>query len=84
MPPDLIGVDLSRQTADQAAAKSWGCVQCHQNVGDMHQKTTVRLGCVDCHGGCATANTKEAAHVLPRFADDWPASGNPVRSATRC
>ncbi len=59
LPPDLLplpGVevtpDLSRQTAEQAMAKSYGCIACHQGVVDMHNNLdTVRLGCVDCHGG---------------------------------
>src|SRR6516165_9093774 len=46
------GWDLSRQSAQEADAKSAGCVQCHQKQHDPHGKPeTVRLGCVDCHGG---------------------------------
>ena len=71
---------MEQQTNEQAQAKSMGCVQCHQGVGDMHNKSTVRLGCVDCHGGDPCAPTKEQAHVRPRFPDAWPASANPVRS----
>src|SRR5262249_15201525 len=41
---------------------------------------TVRLGCVDCHGGDPHATTKEQAHVAPRFPSAWPSSANPVRS----
>ena len=40
-----------QQTAAEAFAKSVGCIRCHQGVGDMHDKETVRLGCCDCHGG---------------------------------
>src|SRR5262245_18251544 len=47
LPPELEGMDLLKQTAEQAAAKSSGCVSCHQNVGDPHGKATLRLGCVD-------------------------------------
>src|SRR5262249_9204266 len=67
LPPELEGVDLLQQTAEQAAAKSAGCVTCHQNVGDPHAKETLRLGCVDCHGGCPDTTVKEKAHVAPRF-----------------
>jgi hypothetical protein len=82
IPPELIGVDLSKQTEVEVLAKSAGCIACHENVGDMHAKATVRLGCVDCHGGNAAAATKECAHVLPRFPDAWPGSAKPVRSYT--
>ena len=34
-----------------AAAKSAGCLTCHQGARDPHFKDTVRLGCTDCHGG---------------------------------
>ncbi len=82
LPPELEGVDLLQQTAEQAAAKSAGCVTCHQNVGDPHGKKTLRLGCVDCHGGCADTTDKEKAHVHPRFPDAWGSSANPIRSYT--
>jgi hypothetical protein len=80
LPPELLGVDLRGQTNEEAAAKSQGCLNCHQSVQDMHRSATVRLGCVDCHGGDPCAVTKDAAHVHPRFPDAWCTSGNPVRS----
>ena len=82
MPAELAQVDLLRQTADQAAAKSAGCVVCHQNTHDPHFKDTLHLGCCDCHGGDPTSPVKETAHVAPRFPDAWPSSANPVRSYT--
>ncbi|HEY2826565.1 MAG TPA: hypothetical protein VGJ04_03110, partial [Pirellulales bacterium] len=82
VPPELQGIDLRQQTAEEALAKSVGCIQCHQGVGDMHNKPTVRLGCCDCHGGDPIANTKECAHVHPWFPDAWPSSANPVRTYT--
>lgn len=82
MPAELVGVDLLKQTADQARAKSAGCVACHRNAGDPHCKDTLRIGCTDCHGGDATATYKELAHVLPRFPEAWRSSANPVRSYT--
>ena len=51
MPPELAGVDLLQQTAEVAAAKSAGCVACHQNTCDPHARDTLHLGCCDCHGG---------------------------------
>jgi hypothetical protein len=74
--------ELYRQTDEDVRAKSWGCINCHQGVGDMHDKETVKLGCIDCHGGNANCDTKEAAHVWPKFPDAWTSSANPVRSYT--
>src|SRR6266481_5839535 len=74
--------DLMRQTDADALRKSWGCVNCHQGVRDMHDLPTVKLGCCDCHGGNPDAAIKEAAHVQPCLPQGWPTSGNPVRSYT--
>jgi hypothetical protein len=82
-PPELEGIDLSRQTAEEADAKSAGCVSCHRGQHDPHARPeTVRLGCVDCHGGDPRAVDRRHAHVWPRFPDAWDRSGNPVRSYT--
>lgn len=81
-PPDLIGVELLKQSEQDMQLKSNGCIVCHQNVGDPHFKDTLRLGCTDCHGGNAMASEKCDAHVRPRFPDAWYSSGNPVRSYT--
>jgi hypothetical protein len=80
MPPELAGVELMKQTADQAGAKSAGCVACHKGSGDPHGKGTLRIGCTDCHGGDAGAADKARAHVPPRNPKFWPTSANPVRS----
>jgi hypothetical protein len=82
MPPELVGVDLSKQSAADVMAKSAGCIQCHKETHDPHFKDTVKLGCCDCHGGDPTATTKDHAHVLPRFPEAWVTSANPVRSYT--
>lgn len=82
MPAHLAGVRLMEQTAGEAHAKSHGCINCHQTVGDPHGKKTLRIGCTDCHGGNADCNTKEGAHVLPKQAHLWTSSANPVRSYT--
>lgn len=82
MPPELVGVDLLKQTPEQADAKNGTCAQCHQNTHDPHFKNTLHLGCVDCHGGDPTCPTKEKSHVSPRFPEAWPTSANPVRSYT--
>ncbi len=82
LPEEGPAADLARQTASQAAAKSQGCVTCHQGVGDMHRSPTVRLGCTDCHGGNAAALTKAAAHVHPEHPEAWVGAANPQRSYT--
>ncbi len=82
MPPHLANVELMKQSAAEAHAKSSGCMACHQGAKDPHFKDTVRLGCTDCHGGDPCATTKERAHVAPRHPQFWPGSANPVRSYT--
>jgi hypothetical protein len=82
LPADLAGVDLLKQSEREAAAKSAGCIQCHQNTFDPHGKSTLRLGCTDCHGGDPQCAIKEQAHVRPRFPEAWPTSANPVHSYT--
>ena len=47
------------------AGKSKGCLTCHVGIEDDHANKVARLGCVDCHGGDASAITKELAHVVP-------------------
>jgi hypothetical protein len=64
----------------------------------MHASPAVVLGCVDCHGGDATAMApvgsereapeysavRDRAHVLPRYPGAWhfPSSANPERTYT--
>ncbi|HEX2060866.1 MAG TPA: cytochrome c3 family protein, partial [Thermoanaerobaculia bacterium] len=48
----------------------------------MHASPNVRLSCTDCHGGNATATTKEEAHVQPRNPALWKTSANPPRTYT--
>jgi hypothetical protein len=90
--------DLSKQTQAEADRKSSGCVTCHTKTDSpsMHTATTVKLGCVDCHGGrvevrlpegaiAASPEYEEAkkqAHILPRFPDVWTNAANPPRTYT--
>ena len=76
-----------KQTAEQAEAKSAGCITCHtkSDAATMHVTPAVRLGCTDCHGGDAQVignpalehdnpayvAAREAAHVLPRYPKSW-------------
>ena len=82
VPDALQGIDLSRQTLQEARAKSSGCVQCHTGSHDPHDSAAVKLGCVDCHGGDANAVTAHDAHVQPRFGNVFHSAANPVRSYT--
>jgi hypothetical protein len=71
---------LFRQTRGEASAKDGQCASCHKNIEPMHASAAVKLGCVDCHGGDATATKKELAHVQPRHPELWKTSANPQRS----
>jgi len=86
---------LLRQTRAEQDAKSAGCLTCHVGIEPMHETGTVKLGCVDCHGGdakpaagSAARGSAEyqaamnAAHVAPKFPDKWTSSANPIRSYT--
>ncbi len=75
------------QTAEQAQAKSAGCLSCHTTTDQlsMHASPAVRLGCTDCHGGNgevmgnarlaftdpAYVAARDQAHVLPRYPKSW-------------
>ena len=73
---------LVRQTQADADRKSKSCLKCHVGIESMHKSPAVKLGCTDCHGGDATANTMAKAHVMPRFEMRWPTSANPERTFT--
>ena len=70
------------QTKAEAAVKSAGCLECHQNIEEMHASPNVVLGCTDCHGGNATPGlTMRKAHVSPRNPEIWQSSANPSDSS---
>ena len=88
---------LSRQTQEDAARKSAGCISCHNvDTATMHVSTAVTLGCIDCHGGNAAvspapgaalgseafADAQRRAHVQPRL-DIWTSSANPIAPAAQ-
>ena len=76
-----------RQHPSLAAAKSEGCVTCHEksDTPSMHANPAVVLGCVDCHGGeakiarpagtrqgdAAYADAMAKAHVKPYKPEFW-------------
>ncbi|MBU2874219.1 multiheme c-type cytochrome [Marinobacter salexigens] len=88
------------QSDNDVELKSAGCVSCHtdSDAKNMHVSESVKLGCVDCHGGnpevtfsgvqganlsnLTYKSTMQKAHVLPRYPDAWPTSRNPERTYT--
>src|SRR6185295_6243070 len=54
--PDLVtqAGDLKKQSEQDVARKSAGCVSCHTQTDSktMHE-SAVSIGCTDCHGGNA-------------------------------
>src|SRR5262249_39439592 len=87
---------LSTPSPEEAARKSAGGVSCHtqSDAKSMHASPSVRLGCVDCHGGNASVKVagskgsrdyqeaQRQAHVQPRDREVWPSAANPERSYT--
>jgi len=47
------GPDLSRQSQAEVDKKNVGCLSCHTTTDSltMHTSTSVKVACVDCHGG---------------------------------
>ena len=54
----------AQQTAEAVAAKSRGCVSCHEGTDSktMHSNPAVKLGCTDCHGGNARIEAPAGIH----------------------
>ena len=79
--------ELAKQGQADADRKSAGCVTCHTKTDSpsMHTATTVKLGCIDCHGGKVEVKAPEGAaagspayeaakrqaHVLPKNTEVW-------------
>jgi len=90
------------RTREEAEAASAGCLSCHLGTEPMHPTGSVRLACTDCHGGDASTSvppgpgpgdpvyeeTKNRAHVAPRFPEAWSgpdgrrSAANPPRTYT--
>ena len=79
-PVELASTSLPTQTDAEVHAKSWGCVECHKDSHDPHMKSSVKLGCIDCHGGDPCTTDQAMAHEWPIFQDAWQSSAVPVRA----
>ena len=55
--------ELAKQGQADADRKSAGCVTCHTKTDSqsMHTATTVKLGCIDCHGGKVEVTAPDGA-----------------------
>jgi hypothetical protein len=96
--PEAPKSPLATQNQADADRKSAGCMTCHTKTDSqsMHTATTVKLGCVDCHGGQVEVRApegasqgspayeaaKQQAHVLPKDTKLWSTSANPVHVYT--
>src|ERR1700722_14642444 len=99
--PSAGAMQLSPQGQSQADvdAKNSGCLTCHVTTDEptMHPTGTVRLACVDCHGGDSSVHVasgiktdsaeylqaKNRAHPKSSDPDFARTSANPVRSYTK-
>ncbi|HTZ99797.1 MAG TPA: hypothetical protein VMB02_05660, partial [Candidatus Aquilonibacter sp.] len=86
------------QSWEDVARKNAGCVSCHTTTDEptMHPTGTVRLACVDCHGGDSSIHlaagalpgsagydgAKNRAHPKSAIAEWADSSANPVRAYT--
>jgi hypothetical protein len=92
--PGLLG-----QTQSEVDRKNTGCVSCHTTTDEpsMHPTRTVRLACIDCHGGDSSASApagvtappaeyegiKKRAHPQPNDPALADTSANPPRLYTK-
>ncbi len=78
---DTTGASSAPQKAKKINPKSQGCLTCHTGSESMHPGATgdddLGIGCADCHGGDASATTKEKGHIQPRLKDTWKTTANP-------
>lgn len=67
---------LLSQRQDEADRKSAGCLSCHTPMDEptMHPTRTVRIGCVDCHGGDATVEKPPDAANQPPYSKSYQAA----------
>ncbi len=93
--PASNSADLKVSTTDD---QSIGCLTCHTQTDEptMHPSGTVKLGCVDCHGGNPSIRVtsadapgspsyetaKKKAHPQPKNPVMWKSAANPERAYT--
>ena len=70
---------LLRQSQSDVDRKSVGCVSCHVKTDEpsMHSTGTVRLGCIDCHGGDATVILLPGIHAGTAKYEQWKIRAHP-------
>ena len=78
-------VDFETQSKEVADQRSQGCVSCHKNSHDPHDRPDQKrnkfaVSCVDCHGGNGQALTIEEGHPKPDHPERWVNSANPKQS----
>ncbi|MCY7375308.1 MAG: hypothetical protein LH472_04970, partial [Pyrinomonadaceae bacterium] len=98
--PKTSNASESSKTEDAEPVE--GCLKCHGSTEPMHKfnskgdvfeklengRDALGLSCTSCHGGNPAAETEEAAHVRPKFPDEWNckngkcSSANPERTNT--
>ena len=77
VPPELQGIDLSRQTVEMAAAKSAGCLSCHRGQHEpalQARDRPPRLRRLPRRRSHVRRRPAQA-HVWPRFPDAWGSVG---------
>ncbi len=93
---DIAPPHVGRGFSPAEDAQSAGCLTCHTKTDEptMHPTGTVKLGCVDCHGGNASIavtgadapdsasyeSARRKAHPQPTNAGMWRSAANPERA----
>ncbi|HKP37043.1 MAG TPA: hypothetical protein VJT71_09300 [Pyrinomonadaceae bacterium] len=90
VPIKLAGSSQPRNDSNvtQSTRPLEGCLKCHDKIEPMHKygptatlekldqgKDALGLTCTACHGGNPAAQTKEDAHVRPRYPREWIRDG---------
>jgi len=91
----LYSAALSQGAGRPEPENPQGCLRCHRGIESIREEGSIMLrqilsmgkaagdpaGCVVCHGGDPSAQTKEAAHGGKAF---WPDPGSPWINAKTC
>lgn len=89
--PIVLGLTVEHVAAKAKAVWTYGAT----DAPSMHTNPAVQIGCTDCHGGNSEIRAdklvkgqsdyevaKKAAHIAPKFPENWPSSANPEESYT--